>query len=123
VRVQLSDTTSGSVRIPLEDRGQLFRIAQEAVQNALKHANARRIDIQLTLEGAELKLTVADDGSGIAEVAGAGHGAHSLRFRASAIGGRLYVGPRPGGGTIVACSVPNQPGEDPQSDLARGASL
>jgi len=125
VHVQLSDTTNGSVAIPLEDRGHVFRIAQEAVQNALKHANARRIDIQLTLEGPELKLTVADDGSGIAEVPGSpgGHGAYSLRYRASAIGGRLYVGPRPGGGTIVACSVPNQPGDEAQADPARGASL
>ena len=124
VQVQLADTTNGSVLIPLEDRGQLFRIAQEAVQNALKHANARRIEIQLTLEGPELKLTVADDGSGIADAAGpaGGHGTYSLRYRASAIGGRLTVGPRPGGGTIVACSVPNQAGDQAQDDPARGLS-
>lgn len=124
VQVQLADTTNGSVRIPLEDRGQLFRIAQEAVQNALKHANARRIEIQLALEGPELKLTVADDGAGIADAAGsaAGHGTYSLRYRADAIGGRLTVGPRPGGGTIVACSVPNQAGDQAQDDPARGVS-
>jgi signal transduction histidine kinase len=112
------------VAIPVEDRGQLFRIAQEAVQNALRHANARRIEIQLTLEGPELKLAVADDGSGIADVSGSpgGHGSHSLRYRAAAIGGRLYVGPRPGGGTIVACSVPNQAGDQAQGDAARGVS-
>ena len=124
VQVQLADTTDGSVLIPLEDRGQLFRIAQEAVQNALKHANARRIEIQLALEGPELKLTVSDDGSGIADAPGSagGHGTHSLRYRAGAIGGRLTVGPRPGGGTIVACSVPNQAGDQAQDDPARGAS-
>jgi len=121
VRVHLSDSTNGSVAISVEDRGQLFRIAQEAVQNALKHANARRIDILLTLEGAELQLTVADDGSGIADVPGSagGHGSHSLRYRASAIGGRLYLGARSGGGTVVVCSVPNQAGDDSQSDPAR----
>jgi len=109
VQVRFTDLTDGLVVIPVDDRGHLFRIAQEAVQNALKHAAARYIDIGLAVDGEELQLTVADDGSGMAEPpAGAGgHGMYSMRFRCNAIGGRLFVGPRPQGGTLVACSVPN----------------
>ncbi len=114
VQVRLTDLTAGAVAIPVEDRGHLFRIAQEAVQNALKHADARHIDIGLALDGTRLQLTVADDGCGIREPAGAagGHGMYSMRYRCNAIGGRLYVGARPGGGTLVSCSVPNQAREE-----------
>lgn len=111
VQVSLTDLTDGAVAIPVDDRGHLFRIAQEAVQNALKHANARHVEIGLAVDGGELQLTVADDGAGITEtpLAGGGHGMYSMRFRCNAIGGRLFVGARPGGGTLVACSVPNLP--------------
>lgn len=121
VQVKLRDRTGGAVAIPVEDRGHLFRIAQEAVQNALKHAKARHIDIDLALDGTELQLTVVDDGSGIVEpqVTAGGHGMYSMRYRCSAIGGRLFVGARPGGGTLVACSVPNQAREEASDDRGR----
>jgi PAS domain S-box-containing protein len=114
VQVRLSDRTGGAVAIPVEDRSHLFRIAQEAVQNALKHADARHIDIELVLDGSELQLTVADDGTGITEpsLAGGGHGMYSMRYRCNAIGGRLFVARRPTGGTLVMCSVPNQAREE-----------
>lgn len=91
-----------------EVQSHLFRIAQEAVQNAMKHAAARRIDIKLTSGADEVRLLIADDGAGIQSppASGSGQGMNTMRFRATAIHGRLAIESRPGSGTLVACSVP-----------------
>ncbi|MGA2343216.1 MAG: PAS domain S-box protein [Steroidobacteraceae bacterium] len=91
----------------MEDRSHLFRIAQEAIQNAQKYAAASRIDVQLTSNASEVRLVISDDGVGIADrpPRGTGHGMHTMRYRAAAIGGRLSIDRGPDGGTIVMCSV------------------
>lgn len=85
----------------------LFRIAQEAVANAVKHGRAREIIIRLEESRGRLLLAVHDDGLGIAAVA-AGHrgmGLHIMHYRAGIIGGSLVVQRNPEGGTSVVCSV------------------
>lgn len=85
----------------------LYRIAQEAVNNALKHARARRITLALEEHDGEIELRIADDGRGFA--AGAkrgGIGLQLMRHRAEVIGARLSVDPGPGSGTIVRCRLP-----------------
>jgi PAS domain S-box-containing protein len=85
----------------------LYRIAQEAVNNAIKHAQTHRIGIRLRCEGDRIQLTVEDDGVGIPEnAAPAGLGLRIMRYRAKMLGGTLTIGPDPEGGTVVACSVP-----------------
>jgi signal transduction histidine kinase len=86
---------------------QLYRIAQEAVNNALKHAHASRICIRLRQEEGTLWLEVRDDGVGLpADVASRkGLGLHIMRYRAENIGARLEALAAPGGGTLVRCSV------------------
>ncbi len=87
---------------------QLFRIAQEAVSNAVKHAQARRIDIHLARQSGNIVLTVRDDGTGIPETPakGTGMGLLTMSHRAQMMGGTIHVLPRPTGGTQVTCSVP-----------------
>ena len=99
------------MRLPLESRNHLYRIAQEAVQNALKHAGATRIDIRLTVRKDEVLLEILDDGRGIRheEAWGSGFGTNTMRYRSSAINGQLSMGPRVGGGTVVVCSVLQPP--------------
>ena len=93
--------------LPLETRSHLLRIAQEAVQNALKHAHASTIEVQLSVRPGLVTVAVEDDGTGLAAatVDGSGLGMRTMRFRAAAIGGRLSIAARPGGGTRVACEV------------------
>jgi signal transduction histidine kinase len=87
----------------------LFKIAQEAVNNAVKHGRARRILIQLKSTDDHLELQVEDDGVGLrAEPADkmAGMGRHIMDYRARSLGGQIRVTPREPGGTRVSCCVP-----------------
>jgi signal transduction histidine kinase len=85
----------------------LYRIAQEAVQNARKHSRATRIDLQLALTPAELELRILDNGTGLAEsTRPRGLGLHTMEQRARMLGGCLWVRPRHEGGVEVLCSVP-----------------
>jgi two-component system CheB/CheR fusion protein len=90
----------------------LFRVAQEAVSNAARHAGAREIAVTLAADGDRLRLTVADDGHGMPGGAlgvSAGLGLRTMRARAAALGGTLAVASAPDGGTTVTCTVPRPP--------------
>jgi PAS domain S-box-containing protein len=86
----------------------LFRIAQEAVHNAVKHAQPRRLRLSLTERDGVLTLSVEDDGTGLADDAdrGQGMGLRVMQYRASRIGGRLRIQSQPGGGTCITCRIP-----------------
>ena len=84
----------------------LFRIAQEAVQNALKHAKADNISITLAQSDGRVVLTVQDDGVGLPRGRQKnGMGLNNMRTRAKLIGGRLEIRRRPRGGTVVVCEL------------------
>lgn len=87
---------------------QLFRIAQEAVSNAVKHGQARRLDIHLARQSGSIVLTIRDNGIGIPQspAKGTGMGLLTMSHRAQMMGGTLKIEPRHGGGTQVTCSVP-----------------
>jgi signal transduction histidine kinase len=96
-----------ATRLPNGVQDQLFRIAQEAVANAVKHAAAHRITIELEYRGEEVRLAIADDGRGFDPAVGApaGHfGLVGMRERAARIGA-LAIDSRPGGGTRVEINV------------------
>lgn len=88
---------------------QLYRIAQEAVNNAVRHAGASRIDIVLARDGGDIVLTVRDNGSGMParrEGSASGMGLRIMNQRALMIHGELYCQARSGGGTDVICRCP-----------------
>lgn len=95
----------------LEDRTtatHLYRIAQEAVNNALKHSGAARIDIRLAATTHSLEISVRDHGTGWRQnsPASGGLGMQTMKHRANLIGGQLTAGNAPGGnGVLVCCSV------------------
>jgi len=99
-------------RLPVEREIALFRVAQEALANAARHAQPRRIDISLRRVDGYTLMSVADDGAGfdLARLAsGRGtsrFGMLSMRERAQAIGGRLEVESAPGCGTRITVEVP-----------------
>ena len=86
----------------------LYRIAQEAVTNAVKHGQAKQIRITLSASRGKLLLTVADDGDGWKkpDPAHDGLGVRIMRYRAETLGGSLAFHKTPGGGTRVACTIP-----------------
>ncbi len=84
----------------------LYRIAQEAINNAVKHSGARHIAIREAGSANEIRLEISDDGKGIGPSAGSGSGMglHIMDYRARLIGGNLQL--KSGSqGTVVACFV------------------
>ena len=86
----------------------LYRIAQEAVTNAVKHARTDNIRIGLQEAGELITLTVQDHGIGLPPLDAqlGGIGLKIMRYRADLLGGQLTVGPAAQGGTLVTCVVP-----------------
>ncbi|HEY3755574.1 MAG TPA: ATP-binding protein [Opitutaceae bacterium] len=93
------------------DCAHLFRIAQEAVGNALRHANPQGIDISLRSGEHELCLIVQDDGRGFAgpQGSGEGRGLQIMEHRARLIGATVTWVTAPGEGTKVICKLPQAP--------------
>lgn len=87
----------------------VFRIAQEALTNILKHAEAKSADIAVGIQGDTLALRVSDDGKGIAPErlkTITSHGLASMRHRVTALGGSWEVRSPAGGGTVVTALIP-----------------
>ena len=121
LRVLAGQVTAGSgIPVAIEaDRGRplalgevagshLYRIAQEALNNAVRHADPSRIVLRLDTSVERLRLEVEDDGRGMPEPASseAGMGLRSMRYRAQSLGGALVIGRPPGGGTRVVVTIP-----------------
>jgi PAS domain S-box-containing protein len=92
----------------------LYRIAQEAVANALKHGHAGRIQIALTATRQRIVLTVRDDGVGLVELQPArkGMGIRIMQYRAGMIDGALSIQPAHPKGLTVVCTVHRHPSPD-----------
>jgi len=85
---------------------QLYRIAQEAVNNAVRHGKAEEILIRLARLDGRIVLTIADDGCGVHKESLEGMGFRTMSYRAHASGGSLKVNRREPGGTEICCVVP-----------------
>ena len=85
----------------------LYRIAQEALNNATKHAHAKVIVIALESEGDSISLRISDDGVGFAAVRkeSNGMGLNIMHYRARTIGGVLEIQPNSPAGTVVSCTI------------------
>ena len=85
----------------------LYRIAQEAMNNAVKHAKATRIDITLAKSAGGLLLSIKDNGVGfsIDNPSGGGIGLRIMRHRAKMVGGALSIERVPEGGTLITCRL------------------
>ncbi|HDH09943.1 MAG TPA: sensor histidine kinase, partial [Chloroflexi bacterium] len=102
----------GEGRLPPEIEEGLYRIAQEALNNALKHAQARKVTVYLRQDERGVTLEVADDGIGFdpKAVEGKGMGLRSIAERVRLMGGRLEIQSEPGKGTRVRVSVETHKG-------------
>jgi signal transduction histidine kinase len=105
----------------------LYRVAQEAVGNAVRHARAKRVSIGLSERDGAVELEVADDGIGFnageMEAQRPGMGLFTMRERAALVGGRLTILSVPGAGTRVLVTVPvTAAAQVPSVRLATAAS-
>ncbi|MBN1873707.1 MAG: PocR ligand-binding domain-containing protein [Anaerolineae bacterium] len=98
----------GERRLPIGIEQELYRIAQEALNNIMKHARAQYVTIRIHFTAGEVCLQVRDDGTGFdphsAQTTG-GMGLHSFAARAAKIGGHVTVDSQPGQGTTVTVHV------------------
>ncbi len=95
----------------------VYRVAQEAMSNAIQHAECHTVHVALSREDDQVALRVADDGQGFSfDQATSGLGIGGMRERALLVGGALRVESRPGMGTTVRLGVPAAEGPSP-SDL------
>jgi signal transduction histidine kinase len=92
-----------------------FRILQESISNALKHAEPSRVRVELSIARAAVELRVIDDGCGVREQGreATGLGLVGMRERARAHGGDFAIGAAPGGGTVVRVRLPITAGTAP----------
>lgn len=84
----------------------IFRIAQEAVSNAVKHSGATSVQIELMNPAGRIELAVSDNGRGMTQRNDGGMGLRIMEYRASIIGGKTWIDSVPGKGTKVVCSAP-----------------
>jgi signal transduction histidine kinase len=119
MRASAAQYASNGLRVSVEEPEKLpllpaavevaaYRIAQEALANVARHAEAGRCVVRLALdeEAGALRLEVADDGRGIGEDKGSGVGLHSMRERAAELGGSVTFGSPAGGGAVVLARLP-----------------
>ena len=122
--LHISVTVEDAGAPPVGDPGvavQLYRIAQEAISNAVRHGRARRVSVTLATDEGGLRLEVSDDGSGwpddmpaadgippsgAGRASPAGAGLRIMHHRASVLGGVLKLRATPGGGACVVCALP-----------------
>ena len=100
-------------RLPDHIELALYRIAQECLQNVVKHANAKRARLTFMVNNDTARLEIADDGIGfdtfehpLGSDEMGGYGLLSMAERAEIVGGRLNIRSRPGSGTIVTATIP-----------------
>ena len=102
--------TIGMARLGLSPAASdhLFRIAQEALTNALRHAHANSIKVTLDVEPASVRLEICDDGDGLTapQFKSMGLGLRTMKYRASLLGAKLQIKPLDATGTCIVCECP-----------------
>ena len=83
-----------------------YRLVQEGLTNALKHANASHAEVLVDYGDGAIEVMVSDDGRGLGNGDGGGHGLVGMRERVSVYGGELDAGPQPGGGYRLRAKLP-----------------
>nr|WP_277816267.1 sensor histidine kinase [Microbacterium ginsengiterrae] len=99
----VSDTVSAATHLTV------YRITQEALSNAVRHAPGSPISVTVTADADDVAVTVRNDHDGAPDTATRGHGLRGMNERAELVGGTVSAGPRPDGSWVVAARVPRHP--------------
>lgn len=95
-----------ATRLRPEVEAELFRIAQEAMNNSVKHAQSTSIEVLCQVHAPDARVSVSDDGRGLQKGRSDSHGLKIMRERAKLINGRLSITDNPSGGLVVSVCVP-----------------
>jgi signal transduction histidine kinase len=95
-----------AVELPVGVDLTAYRLVQEGLTNALKHARATRAEVLVNYGDGQIEVVVSDDGKGVGNGDGGGHGLVGMRERVSVYGGELDAGPQPGGGYRLRAKLP-----------------
>jgi len=107
VRVHYRNDSNALLFVSAAEAVHLYRIAQEAVHNAIEHGAATEVQVDLSSDDGHVMLRIQDDGRGFDSSRGSnGMGLRIMQYRAHRAGGWCSVASQPGQGTIVACRVP-----------------
>ena len=113
IQAEFHSMAMGQLQLEPEADTHLYRIAQEALNNIVKHANAKRVNILLEHTDGEVILIVEDDGKGFdrqeskrTRKSGKGLGLTGMEERASLIGGAVEIESSPGSGTTIFARIP-----------------
>jgi signal transduction histidine kinase len=89
-------------------RHHVLLVVKEALTNIVRHSGARTVRLQIATDGGQLRLTIADDGSGFAHAPdnALADGIRNMRQRISSIGGTFQLESKPGSGTTIAVALP-----------------
>ena len=103
--------------VPVENNSvatNLYHIAQEAIQNAVKHAHANQIGVRLHTDNGRLLLKIKDNGMGMPDApnSNAGMGLHIMRYRARAIGATFAISSAGDNGTSITVTIPSEVGDE-----------
>ncbi len=102
-QLQLPDPTAHDPRLGPELETTIYRLVQEALTNVAKHANAKRVRVEVAASDGQVRLEIADDGNGFdISVVGAGFGLASMRERIALAGGTIDIASGRGGTTVRA---------------------
>jgi len=108
--VDLRSEGVGTQQLPSLVQTTIYRILQEGLTNVARHAQARKVEVILKLDGGVLSLLIRDDGVGFDPAAtrgeASGLGLHGMGERVALLGGSLEIDSAPGKGTTVRASVP-----------------
>ncbi len=111
-RTGIACSVETAASVPVQDpvaASELFRVAQEALANSVRHSRARTITICLAREADTIRMEMRDDGRGFApEETSTGVGLRSMRLRAERLGGSFDLASQPGRGTTLRVSVPDR---------------
>lgn len=103
-------SSGDEIELKVSVRTELYRVVQEAIANAYKHAKATQISVRLDFQPSSVKLEIADNGIGFSylptTVSADGHGLKNMRRRMEEIGGSLEIVTSPGRGTVVTATIP-----------------
>jgi signal transduction histidine kinase len=120
LRMDLAPRGPGQTQLESEVATTVYRVVQESLTNAVKHANADRVNVEIQETGPDLIVAVRDDGAGFGpeDREDGGFGLIGMDERVSLVGGRLEIDSAPGRGTTVRARLPARHAEEPLSDSA-----
>lgn len=103
-------TANDKPKMPSASQIILFRIIQEAMQNAIKHGQSKHLDIQISTAGQQSLITIKDDGLGFDSAKkSSGMGLSNMRYRTELLGGHIEFDAAPGAGTCITITIPEKP--------------